>query len=72
MRSEAYRQFCHVAALTQGELRAERIDMHFTACGFAGIAKPVAHLPVFLAQGQPLDAALRRAAEPRGIVDVAP
>ena len=46
--------------------------MHFQAGVLAGLAEPVAHLLVFLAQGQPPHAALGRAAEFGGFVDVAP
>ena len=54
------------------EHRAQRIDMHLAARRLAGRAKPVAHLPVLLAQRQPAHAALWRAAEFRRLVDVAP
>ena len=72
MRAQAHRRFCHVAALAQREHRAERIDMHLEARGFACFAKPVAHLLVLGAERQPPHAALRRGAEFRGLVDGVP
>ena len=62
----------HVAAPAQREHVAERVDANLAAGLLAGGAKPVAHLLVFGAERQPPHAALRRGAEPRGVVDGAP
>ena len=57
MRAEPDRRLRHVAALAKAEHRAQRVDMHFEAGGFARLAEPVAHLLVL---GTQASAAARR------------
>ena len=72
MRADADRRLRHVAAGAHREHRAQRIDMHLAAGSLAG-RRETSRAPACLpAQCQPLDAAFRRAAEFRRLVDRAP
>ncbi len=72
MRAHADRSLRLVPAGPDREHRSERVDMHLAACSLTGCTKPVAHLAILFAQRQTANAALGRAAEFRGSVDVGP